>query len=138
MKQRILHLTLKRAPFEVMITGEKDLEYRTSSDWTKSRLFNKDGTERKYDAVKFTNGYGKDKPQFVAEFKGVQMCAWTEIIKFSNGLQIKVTPGMYIIEIGTVGLTRNISSLNIKACNSCGHILPLWFFENNSESCYIC
>jgi hypothetical protein len=67
---KTLHLTLHKAAFDVMVTGEKKLEFRTPSKWINSRLFNKDGTKKHYDYIKFTNGYGSDKPYFVCEFKG--------------------------------------------------------------------
>ena len=63
-----LHLTLKKEPFEIMKIGEKKSEYRENSKWIRSRLFNKDGTKRKYDYVKFTNGYGKERPSFIVKF----------------------------------------------------------------------
>lgn len=69
-KLKILHLSLKKEPFEVMVTGEKNQEFRKPTKWILSRLYNKDGTPKHYDVVKFTNGYGKDKPQFVCEYKG--------------------------------------------------------------------
>ncbi len=52
---RILHLTLSKMPFEVMVTGEKSTEYREPSKWILSRLQGKD-----YDLIKFVNGYGSD------------------------------------------------------------------------------
>jgi len=58
----ILHLSIKKEPFEVMVTGEKDIEVRKISTWIDSRLFNKNGSKKHYDLVKFTNGYGKSRP----------------------------------------------------------------------------
>lgn len=55
-----LNLSLHKLPFDVMLTGEKDKEYRKPSKWIVSRLYNKDGTLKKYDVVKFVNGYGHD------------------------------------------------------------------------------
>lgn len=55
-----------------MVTGEKREEFRKPSKWMLSRMFNKnkDGSKsfKKYDLVKFVNGYGNDKPYFIAEF----------------------------------------------------------------------
>lgn len=66
-----LKLTLSKKPFEVMITGEKTIEYRRQSQWMKSRLFDKHGNPREYSYIEFFNGYGKDRPHFTVEFKGV-------------------------------------------------------------------
>ena len=53
---RILHLSLHHMAFEVMVTGEKELEFRKKSKWIEARLFNKDGSRKQYDFIKFTNG----------------------------------------------------------------------------------
>lgn len=110
-KKKILHLSLKKEPFEVMVTGEKAHEYRKPTEWIKSRLFNKDGTKKDYDVVKFTNGYGKDKPCFVAEYKGVmQMCGYVGINRYSNGFKYELVAGDYVISLGKIGLRRNIKN----------------------------
>lgn len=98
---KVLTLTLKKEPFEVMITGEKNFEIRCKSKWINSRLLNKDGTKRKYDAVLFKNGYSHDKPYFIAEFKGF------DIIKtlnqtFSNGFNLNFDDERWIIYLGKI------------------------------------
>ena len=109
MKQRILHLTLSKGPFDVMVTGEKNMEFRKPSKWIISRLYNKDGTPKKYDVVKFVNGYGKDKPQFVCEFIGVEnRFKYDETFTYSNGFKVKVEPEDIIINLGIIGIRRNI------------------------------
>lgn len=98
---RILHLTLKKAPFEVMYTREKPYEIRVKSKWINSRLFNKDGSKKHYDLVRYTNGYGKDKPYFIAEYKGFDNCNginWT----FSNGFHIEFNDDRWIIYFGEI------------------------------------
>ena len=35
-----LYLTLKKKPFDIMISGEKKFEYRNNSKWIESRLIN--------------------------------------------------------------------------------------------------
>ncbi|MEO9884962.1 MAG: hypothetical protein ABJG33_04925 [Balneola sp.] len=98
MKEKsILHLTLSNKPFEVMVTGEKFLEFRKPSDWIKSRLVGKG-----YDLVKFVNGYGADKPYFIAEY----LC-YTEAEKdlstvYSNGLRVESERGDFVIILGHV------------------------------------
>lgn len=107
-KLRVLHLSLKRGPFEVMVTGEKDEEYREPSEWIKKRLYNKDGSEKQYDVVKFTNGYGSTRPQFVCKYEGfIQMHGHVGTNTYSNGFKVTVKAGMFIIHLGRIGITRN-------------------------------
>ena len=104
-----LKLTLSKKPFEVMITGEKKVEYRNQSQWMKSRLFDKHGNPRKYSYVEFVNGYGKDRPRFTLEFKGV---AVVERVyqTFSNGLTVDIKEPVYMIRLGDLELqNRNFS-----------------------------
>jgi hypothetical protein len=100
---KTLHLSLKKDPFEVMITGEKDCEYREPSDWIKQRLLNKDGTQKKYEVVKFTNGYGKNRPSFTAEYKGFsELGGNLKTITYSNGLTVELKAGTIIIYLGKI------------------------------------
>lgn len=62
---KILELILKRRWFDMIASGEKREEYRQPSKWILSRLEGK-----KYDAVRFRNGYNPDSPVCVCEFKG--------------------------------------------------------------------
>jgi hypothetical protein len=96
-----LNLTLKKAPFDVMITGEKNYEIREKGKWINSRLFNPDGSKRHYDAVKFTNGYGKNKPYFIAEFKGFKPCPHIDYT-FSNGFHLETYGELWYIELGKI------------------------------------
>lgn len=98
---KTLHLTLKKAPFEVMVTGEKTFEIREQSSWINTRLFYPDGTPRTYDLIKFVNGYGKDKPYFIAEYKGFDNCngiTWT----FSNGFHLEFKEDRWFIYLGKI------------------------------------
>ena len=99
---RVLKLTLSKKPFEVMVTGEKDREYRRPSKWILSRLFNKE-----YDVVEFTNGYGKDKPRFTCEYRGYLISASERSITFSNGLALDVKSGDVVILLGKVISVEN-------------------------------
>jgi len=38
-KQKTLFLSLKKQPFDVMVTGEKKEEFRKNKNWIRSRLF---------------------------------------------------------------------------------------------------
>lgn len=103
-----LNLSLHKLPFDVMLTGEKDKEYRKPSKWIVSRLYNKDGTLKKYDVVKFVNGYGHDKPYFVCEYLGFEICTRQFTDVYSNGFEVEVYAGDYIIKLGKVLHKGNI------------------------------
>lgn len=102
-----LKLTLSKAPFEVMVTGEKTVEYRRISAWMKSRLFDKKGHPRSYRYVEFVNGYGSDKPRFTCEFVSATILD-SVAVTFSNGLQVQSTEPMYAIQLGTIVEQNNI------------------------------
>lgn len=108
-KLKVLHLSIKKEPFEVMVTGEKPNEYRKPTKWMLSRLYHKDGTPKHYDVIKFVNGYGKNRPQFVCEFKGFnQVNGPVGKFKYSNGFEVDVVAGDIIIECGKIGIRRNL------------------------------
>ena len=62
---KILNFNLKLEPFNVMVTGEKKFEYRDISDYWKSRFYNKDGSLKHFDYVKFTHAYSSKNPFFI-------------------------------------------------------------------------
>ena len=105
---KTLHLSLKKLPFDVMVTGEKDREFREPSQWIKSRLFNKNGTRKDYHFVKFTHGYGADKPYFIAEFKELRKTLIYCCFSYSNGLVVDVDGGSFVIVIGKIVESGNI------------------------------
>lgn len=100
---KILFLTLKKDPFDVTLTGEKKIEYRRKSAWIDSRLINK-----KYDVIKFTNGYSKNKPWMIVEFKGWKHTK-KAVHKYSNGLIVDVNDGDYEIQMGRILEVGNIN-----------------------------
>jgi len=51
----ILHLTLKRKWFDMILSGEKKEEYREIKPYWRKRLLRKS-----FDAIHFRNGYAKD------------------------------------------------------------------------------
>lgn len=63
---RILNLTLKKKWFDMVSSGEKKEEYREMKPYWHMRLLNKD-----FDAVRFRNGYSKNAPEVLIEFKGL-------------------------------------------------------------------
>lgn len=103
MNQKTLLLTLPKEPFDVMVTGEKRLEFRKPSNWILSRLFYKDGTKKEYDLIKFVNGYGNDKPYFFCQFKGFYHSPINRIKKtysYSNGLSVTPEENDVVIILG--------------------------------------
>ena len=72
---KILHLTLKKKWFDMILSGEKLEEYREIKPYWDARL-----SKHKYTHIKFTNGYGKDKPAFIIEIKellrGLGLISW--------------------------------------------------------------
>lgn len=102
LQESILHLSLKKKAFEVMVTGEKTEEYRKTSQWIRSRLTKKDGTEKIYGLIKYVNGYGYDKPYFICSYEGCVLNTHPFIKTFSNGLRVEVFIGDTIIYCGKI------------------------------------
>lgn len=98
---KVLTFVLKHAPYDVMVTGEKKFEYREPSEWIKKRLYNKDGTERHYDLIKFTRGY-VSQPSFIAKYEGFWIAESRYNILFSNGLYVDVKPGYFVLSVGEI------------------------------------
>ena len=96
-----LRLTLSKKPFEVMVTGEKNIEYRRVSQWIVSRLFDKQGKPREYDTIEFVNGYGKDRPRFTVVYKGFTLLESVDET-FSNGLSVIVNEPVYAVYCGEI------------------------------------
>lgn len=63
---KILHLTLKKKWFDMIASGEKKEEYREIKPYWFKRLRNK-----KYDVIKFRNGYAKGAPSMTVELKAM-------------------------------------------------------------------
>jgi hypothetical protein len=105
-----LKLTLKKMPFEVMVTGEKKIEFRCPSKWIESRLFDKENSKRNYKFIEFTNGYGKSRPFFKAKYNGFYVSNNVNEL-FSNGLEIISNEKTYCIKIGDIIEIKNYDSL---------------------------
>ena len=63
----ILHLNLHREFFAAIASKTKHIEYRKQSPYWRKRL-----EGRKYDVILFRNGYSKDAPEMVVEFRGLR------------------------------------------------------------------
>ena len=98
--KKILKLTLYKTSFDVMATGEKHFEFRKPTIGNKRLLFDKNGNQRKYDLVLFRNGYGNQRPFFLVEFISVEISINYACFTYSNGLNVEIEPGDYIISLG--------------------------------------
>jgi hypothetical protein len=63
----ILRLTLKRKYFAQIANKQKHTEYQKRKPYWRKRL-----EGRKFDAIRFRNGYGKNVPEMLVEFRGVR------------------------------------------------------------------
>lgn len=104
---KTLHLTVTAQPFEVMVTGEKYLEFRKPTQWIKQRMYHKDGTPKTYDVVKITNGYNRDRPNFIAKFICFGYSDFDYLTRYTNGLSVEVEKGDVIIYLGKVIKVEN-------------------------------
>lgn len=64
---KVLHLTLKKKWFDMILSGEKKEEYREMKPYWHKRLLNKT-----YDVIEFRNGYSKESPVMRITFEGLQ------------------------------------------------------------------
>ena len=88
---KILHLNLYRKYFDQILKGEKTTEYREVTPYWSKRL-----EGRHYDVIKFRNGYAKDAPEMIVEFKGM------------GTVTFQTTP-TYAIELGKILETKNVT-----------------------------
>ena len=72
--KKVLHLNLYRKYFDEIVSGKKTIEYRDKTPYWTTRLSNK-----KYDYIYFRNGYSKDAPMMLVEFKKVTITNQFEI-----------------------------------------------------------
>lgn len=92
---KTLHLNLKKKWFDMIASGEKKEEYREIKDYwvskfvaflwvsdfdTKSHVdkillgeYNKLGLLDDWETITFSNGYSKNRRQFVIEYKGLEV-----------------------------------------------------------------
>lgn len=74
---KTLQLTIKKQWFNLILSGKKTEEYREIKEYWITRLtlypFRGGYEMKKFDAVQFINGYGKDKPTATFECKGIEI-----------------------------------------------------------------
>ena len=110
---RVLRLTVKEPWFSLMLSGDKHMEFRNPSKWIKSRLYDKEGKPKKYDYVEIKNGYGRDRPVFLAKFDGFGT-GYDGVYTFKTkpGLELKVEQTDYAIFLGEIVMQANINNGN--------------------------
>jgi hypothetical protein len=64
---RILHLNLHREFFDAIARKRKGIEYRKQSPYWRKRL-----EDQRYEAIQFRNGYAKEAPEMLVEFRGLR------------------------------------------------------------------
>jgi len=85
-KMNILHLTVNKWAFDKIASGVKKEEYREFKTYWTNRLMHPNylkenwallpefiHPKKEWTHIKFTNGYGSDKPSVLIEFKGLRM-----------------------------------------------------------------
>jgi len=79
---KILHLTLKKKWFDMILSGEKKEEYREikpywgkifSAHWCKAEKVKCNPPFKDYDIVEFKNGYQKNSPKVKVKFLGIEI-----------------------------------------------------------------
>jgi hypothetical protein len=65
-KSTVLPLTLERQHFADIACGKKKTEWRARKPYWKVRL-----EGRHYDFIRFRNGYAKNAPEMLVEFRGL-------------------------------------------------------------------
>ena len=88
--KKVLHLNLYRKYFDQILEGKKTTEYREVTPYWSKRL-----EGRYYDVIQFRNGYRKDAPEMLVEFKGM-------------GIDNDVQGARYAIELGEILETKNV------------------------------
>lgn len=90
---KILHLNLKKEWFDKIKSGEKIHEFREYKEYWTKRLCDKN-TFKKYDVIEFKNGYQKNAPTIIAEFKSTEL---------KNDIETPLGFGnFYVINIGNI------------------------------------
>ncbi|QJD77142.1 ASCH domain-containing protein [Spirosoma rhododendri] len=97
-EQRVLSIVIKKEWFDQIADGTKNEEYRDFTPHWQSRLLNSDDEYREFDVVEFINGYNKNAPRLVVEWKG------TEVVMFDDATDNSDNPDDYqfVISLGKV------------------------------------
>jgi len=70
---KILHLTLKKQWFDMILSGEKKEEYREIKPYWSNRFIGGETDFNQWDVICFKNGYKKDSPKFFINLEGIDI-----------------------------------------------------------------
>lgn len=117
---KVLHLTLKKKWFDMILSGEKKEEYREFKEYWIKRFgyFYESDYETGYwnaemknlpDVICFTNGYGNNKPSFEIEVED-----WNLKVSEHPEWGGDTVKQQFIFYLGKIISTKNISPTTIK------------------------
>ena len=110
MEKKILHLTLKKKWFNLIVSGEKTVEYREFKPYWEKRLLDAFGNIKKFEEIYFKNGYARDAPFMRVELGTIQIMP-------VNGIKC------FCIILGKILELSPDSSNRLKPVESSGHKL---------------
>lgn len=94
----ILHLTIKKKWFDMILSGEKTEDYREITPYWNVRILGK-----KFDAVLIRNGYKKDAPEILVELQKIVMRCGCE--EWGAKKNIKY----HVVKLGKILKVKNVS-----------------------------
>ncbi len=106
-KNKVLVLAVTKQWFDLMVTGEKPLEFRKPTKFIKDRLFDKNGNTKHYDYILLNNGYGYHLPYFIAKYEG-HGTGYNNHYIFSDGSEITPAAEDYALFLGEIVYRANI------------------------------
>jgi hypothetical protein len=102
---KILHLTLKRKWFDMILSGEKSEEYREIKPYWIARMHFDVWNTKPFDLVIFKNGYSKNAREMTVEFNSLSVgLGKTE---WGGGAK-----EVFIISLGKILETKNLTNTN--------------------------
>ena len=95
----------------MILEGIKE-EYREIKDYWGSRLLNGDGSFKEFSTIRFTNGYGSDKPSFDIQYNGIRID--TGIPEWGGSKETNV----FVIELGIYSLGELLMAVSRELFNT--------------------
>lgn len=80
----VLNLTIRKAPFEDIVSGRKREEYRKATSYWTKRLIGRDFSE-----VRFLNGRSRESDKARMEFNGIERIGSFYRINLGRVLEVK-------------------------------------------------
>lgn len=84
----MLNVVVRGQPYEVMHTGEKNVEYRENTGYRRKRLLASGGEFKPFTHVHIAEGYGAGRREFLATCRGLVWLPAQEPITFSTGWRL--------------------------------------------------